>query len=117
MAAQDLLAELERDVPEVQRLVGEHLQDYGELLLHLLAADLLRYAIEAFDLGQTDVVPRLLVVLDRALLDGDDYVNNAIAVSFVEDTGCWDASMQPFIDSWPPGLQAEVSNQKRSRPT
>jgi hypothetical protein len=92
----------------------EHLEDNEGVLLHLLSADLRRYAIKAFDTGRTDVLQRLLGVLDRALVDGDEYVNNAVAVSFVEDTGWWEPAMQPFIESWPLSLQAEARRQRGS---
>lgn len=117
MTAEDLLAALAREVPEVQPVVREHLKDNDELLLHLLTDDLRRFAIEAFDSGRTEVLERLLALLDRAFVHGDNYVTNAIAVSFVEDTGGWDPAMQTFIDSWPPGLKDEARRQKESGPT
>ena len=46
----------------------EHVKDYDELLLYLLTADLRRYAIDIFTSGQSDVLRRLLDVIDRALL-------------------------------------------------
>jgi len=97
--------------------VREHVKDYDELLLYLLTADLRRYAIDIFTSGQSDVLRRLLDVIDRALLLGNDDVSDAIAVSFVEDTGWWDPAMQPFIASWPPGLQAEARRQQESSPS
>jgi hypothetical protein len=63
------------------------------------------------------VLQRLLDVVNRALLNGTDYVNNAVAVSSVEDTGWWDPAMQPFIESWPAGLQAEARRQQDQGPT
>jgi hypothetical protein len=61
-------------------------------------ADIRRFAIEAFQIGPTDVLERLLSVVSRALVQGTEDVRNAIAVSFVEDTGWWDPPMQSFIE-------------------
>ncbi len=56
MSADEFVAELVRVVPEVQVVVTEHLQDNDELLLHLVIADLRRYAIQAFKKGHADVL-------------------------------------------------------------
>ncbi len=97
-------------------MVDEHLRDQdGELLLHLLVADLRRFAIATFESGDEDLSHRLLSAMDIGFREGDEEVENAIAVSFVEDTGWWDPAMQPFIASWPNGLQAEVTRQRSSR--
>lgn len=115
MTATDFLDALARDVPETQPVVVEHLEDNDGLLLHLLTADLRRFAIQSFDSGQNDVVDRLLALIDVALRDGTDDVQNAMSVSFVEDTGWWDPTTQPFIDAWPAGLRAEVETQRSQR--
>lgn len=114
MTADDFLLVLVSEVPEAEAIVREHLEYYDELLLHFLTADLRRYVIDIFTSGQSDVLRRLLGVIERALLLGNDSVNNAIAVSFVEDSGWWDPVMQPFIASWPPGLKAEARRQRES---
>lgn len=117
MSTDQFVAMLLHEVPGVQAVVREHLEDNdGELLLHLLIADLRRYAMQAFDADESDVLGRLLGVVDRAMHDGDDSVENAIAVSFVEDTGWWDDATQPFIAAWPEGLRAEAARQRDRRP-
>jgi hypothetical protein len=98
---------------EAQQVVQEHLEDNdGELLLHLLVADLLRLAHTWFELGMTDALTRLLAVVGAGLTDGDEGVENAVAVSFVEDSGWWDQASQAFIAAWPAALQAEVARQR-----
>ena len=115
MTVEDFVAALAAEVPEVAPIVQEHIRDNGGLLLHLLTADLRRYAIEAFNSGASDVVRRLLSLIDRAPREGTDSVTNAMAESFVEDTGWWDDEMQPFIATWPEGLKAEAENQRAWR--
>ncbi len=95
--------------------VREHFADQeGELLLHLLTADLRRLAVAWFQEGRTDALARLLDALDVALREGNQYVNNAIAVSFVEDLGWWEPGMQPFIATLPGELANEVDRLRQS---
>jgi hypothetical protein len=103
-------------VPEAEATVTAHLHNSDELLLHLPVADLRRLAIQWFDAGQNEPLGRLLQVVETGLREGDDDVENAVAVSFVEDTAWWDESMQPFIADWPAGLTNELDRQRRASP-
>lgn len=115
VSSQALLAELSSTVPESQELVAEHVEYHQELLLHLLIADLRRMALTMFERGELDPLRRLLAVLDRSLIEGDDSVRNAVAVCFVEDTGWWDPEMSAFMTTWPGALTAEANRQRRWR--
>ena len=113
MTVTDFLDALEIYVPETRPMVDEHLVDHAGVLLDVLTADLRRYAIQSFDAGRCDVLCRLLAVVDRALREGTDDLQNAVAVSFVGGTGWWDCpAAQPFIEAWPAGLRAEVDRQR-----
>lgn len=115
LTAPEFVARLSSGVPESSTTVREHLDEQGsELLLHLLVADLRRVALAWFEEGRTDALNRLLGVLATALREGDEYVENAIAVSFVEDLGWWEADMQPFITTLPDELANEVERQRQS---
>jgi hypothetical protein len=103
-------------VPDLRQLILEHLEDNDEILLHVLTTELRRHATGAFDAGRSPELFRLLGVLNAALMEGDDDVENAIAVSFVEDTGCWDPAMQTFIEAWPPDRHREAERQQDSPP-
>jgi hypothetical protein len=59
MTATDFLDALARDVPECQPVVVEHVEDNDGLLLHLLTADLRRFAIQSFETGQNDILEAL----------------------------------------------------------
>ncbi len=101
-----------RTVPEAGDLHREHLEDnFGELLLHPLVADVRRLSFRAFEAGDRDLLRRCLEVMDAALRDGDVELENAVAVSFVEDTGWWDPDMQLFVAAWPAALRAEAERQ------
>lgn len=112
----DFVAEVIAAVPETQPLLAERLRDqFGELLLHQFVADLRRFAIASFEQGESERMHALLAVMDKALREGDEDVENAVAVSFVEDTGWWEPAMRPFIATWPAGLKAEAERQRHWR--
>ena len=115
MTVTDLLDALDIKVPEFRPLMDEHVEDNGVVHLHLLIADLRRYVNQSCTAGQSDVLCRLLAVVDHALHNGTGDVRNAVAEWFVEDTGWWDPAMQPFIEAWPPGLRAEVEIRRDRR--
>jgi hypothetical protein len=105
---QDLL----EAVPEARPTVEEHLHDNDELLLHLLMADLLRLAVGTSGRDERDLTKRLLAFVDRALREGDDAVENAVRVSFIEHVGAGEGESEAFIASWPSGLQEEMERQR-----
>lgn len=109
--------ELVAACPEIQVIVNQHLSDNDhELLLHLLVADIRRFAIERFDAHDAATLERCLDAISMGLTDGDERVENAVAVSFVEDTCWWDPEMGSFIAAWPSPLRAEANRQREWRP-
>ena len=103
--------------PETQATVDEHLSvNDNEVLIHLLVADIRRFAIDRFEVHDTVPLNRCLIAVSTGLTDGDEHVENAIAVSFVEDTGWWDPEMKPFIAIWPSPLLEEAKRQRDWRP-
>lgn len=83
------------------------------MLLHLLVADVRRLSEEAWRRHDGDVVRRCVHRLHGALRTSEDAVQNAVAVSFVEDTGWWDTAMDACLATWPPALAAEAERQRR----
>ena len=117
MTEQQFVEQLVVEVPEAKVVVKEHLLDQeGELLFHLLMADLLRFSVRAFEDAESDVLQRCLTFVDRALREGIDAVVNAVAVSFVENVGHGPSETPAFIDSWPQGLRDEKARQEAWRP-
>lgn len=102
---------LVRAVPELEPMLTEHLEYYEELLLHLLMSDIREDCVSRYRSGGDDRLDRTLAYLDVALRDGDEFVENAIAVSFIEDLRVHDADMQPFIAIWPAAMKAEAGRQ------
>lgn len=117
MTADEFVAHLLARCPETQPIVTEHLADFeNEILLHLLIADVRRFAIAAFVDDEIDLLRRCLDAVGTGMSDGDDYVQNAIGVSFVEDTPLWDEAMDSYIATWPPPLAEEAERQRSWRP-
>jgi hypothetical protein len=104
-------------VPEVGHIVDEHLADQdGELLMHLLMPDLLRFATNAFGAGNLATSARLLNFVGSAFENADARVDNAIAVSFVEHVGASPGETPEFIATWPRSLLKERDRQLNWRP-
>ncbi|WP_162269022.1 hypothetical protein [Frondihabitans sp. PAMC 28766] len=91
--------------------------DYDELLVHLLMADLLRYATAAFADGRRDVTDRLLRFVDDSPAQGDSHIENAVSVSFVENFGAGKGETPAFLATWPDGLRADLKSQQDWRAT
>lgn len=105
---ENFLEELAVAVPESGDVVAEHLADNDGLLLHLLMSDLLRMSANTYAAGEVAVTDRLLAFIDWCLREGDDYVINAVAVSFVEDFGAHPGESDALLERWPPALREEL---------
>lgn len=113
LSADEFVAALAGTGRSVRLLVDDHLLEYdGDMLLHLLVADVRRWCVEAFQSGEYEELHRCLEAMALAIVSDDNYVQNAVAVSFVEDTPLWDASMEPFMAVWPAALRAEAARQR-----
>ena len=95
--------------PGARAAVEEHLDDMdGELRPHLLMSDLLRLTVRAFHSGQDDLARRLLTFANRCLEEGDDYVREVAAVSYVEHFGASEGETDELLDIWPKALRDEL---------
>lgn len=113
LTGSDFVELLTTACPETQSIIAEHLDDHGnELLLHLLIADIRRFTVDRFNADDTATLRRCLDAVSTGLTEGDQHLENAVAVSFVEDTGWWDREMQPFMAEWPAPLVAEAERQR-----
>jgi len=116
MTPTDFVSQVRAADPRLSAIVDEHLADNDELLLHLLVADLRRQAEaanESRDFGLRDGV---LALMDSALANGDEALNNAVAVSFVEDSGWWEPGKADYLACWPEALTLELNRQRDARP-
>lgn len=106
-----LVASLRQLGGEIGHIIEGHQADHAEILLHLLVADLRRFAETAFERGPSELLDRLLRLLADAFDQADAMVANAIAVSFVEDSCLWKPGVSEFVAAWPSSLQREARRQ------
>jgi hypothetical protein len=112
MTTSDAIEALRVAVPEFDAPIDEHVAGFDEMLPHVLFGDLARFVLAAHESRDTDVEQRSLAFLDRALREGDDEVQNLVAVSFVENVGPHDREQRDFIRTWPKALRAEAERQR-----
>ena len=117
MSRVQVVPELMRRLPEFKAAVDQHLADnFGELLLHPLFGDLSRFVLAAHERGDSDLVLRSLGFLEDAFRNGDEYVENLVTVSFVENIGPSNEEQAAFIDTWPLRLRTEAHRQRDGGP-
>ena len=109
IADEDLWDRLREAVPEFAPEMDAHLSDnFGEVLNHLLFANLVRFMLAARNRGDDALVSRVLVFADLVLREGDDKARNVIEVSFVENVvGGLDAPWS-FVATWPRALRDDA---------
>jgi hypothetical protein len=83
-----------------------------DLLLHLLVSDFRRQARTAHESHDFALSDAVLALLDWGIVEGGETLDNAIAVSFVEDSAWWEsggaARSQPEVKP-----QARLVSQRR----
>ena len=111
----DFVSRVRAADPRLDALVDEHLADNDEMLLHLLVADLRRCAEAAHESRDFDLRDSVLALMDSALADGDVALDNAVAVSFVEDSAWWEPGKEEYLEAWPSTLTDELNRQRGAR--
>lgn len=111
-----LFAQVEAVAPSFGAVAKEHLEDNGELLPHLLMADLLRYVGASLSssgesLASQSEILAVLAVLDAAAASGNEETENVVAVSFCEGTESesFFPKLQPLLGL---ALRRYIRNQK-----
>lgn len=108
-----LFAEIEAASPGFSAVAKEHLRDNGELLPHLLMADLLRYVGAALSVPASESEIRVvLAALDAAALCGNAETENVVALSF-----CENLELEPFFPRLRPLLGLALLRFSRKRHT
>ena len=100
----ELVRDLVLAAPTLEKAAQKNAADYGELLPHLfLEDDVLPY----LEVNGAD--PAVLAVLDRHMRSGNEAVQNAIAVSFVESLVLGQRrNKNAILDALGPNLRAEL---------
>lgn len=118
--ARALAGSLSKSSNRAADLVREHLDDYGEVLPHLLAADVARWY---WRVGTRPGTPEAVdadaavAVLSDLFVRGDDDMQNVVATGFLEVLPHPDEDGREIVERLPPPLRDELrrmENWKRS---
>lgn len=85
LTSMNFIAALIDHVPELRSVYSEHIEDYDEVLPHVFMGDVTRFIAQQLQTNISDtlaVVRRILDVLERGMISGDDSVQEIISVSF-----------------------------------
>ena len=96
-------------LPELEHVRREHLDDYDELLPHVFLGDVTRFVV--LNLPRKDAagwIDRFLNQIEIGLLSGNDEVGELIAVSFVENLCGENAAIQALLPGMGKLLRAEM---------
>ena len=94
LTRQTVIPELLAEIPEFIPVYEEHMVDYDEVIPHVLMGDFVRFLFDAYRKSQTDhansqhwqhLINRILGLMERAIGSSDEYVENLISASFVEN--------------------------------
>jgi hypothetical protein len=110
LTVSEALDELLVAVPEFRSTFNDHVADHG-ILPHVLFGEFTRFVLAAHERVDEDLEQRALRFLERLLRDGDPYVENLVAVSFVENVN--PRQRRTFVATWPETLRAEAERQQR----
>lgn len=81
----ELLRDLVARHPDLVADLAEHLDDnFGELLPHLLLADIMRRTVALHETGDRDRAQAILDDLERRFAEGDRATQDLISTGFVE---------------------------------
>lgn len=115
MTPPDFVTQVRAADPRLSAVVEEHLADNDQLLLHLLVADLRREVEAAHAAGDVELRDQVLALMDSAMANGDEATQNAVAISFVEDSGWWEPGKADYLACWPSALRQELDRQRSAR--
>jgi hypothetical protein len=115
MTPPDFVAQVRAADPRLSAVVEEHLADNDQLLLHLLVADLRREAEAAHAADDVELRDQVLALMDSAMAGGDAATRDAVAISFVEDSGWWEPDRADYFTCWPQAFRLELSRQRDAR--
>jgi hypothetical protein len=85
-SAERFVEELVGNLPELQGIYMEHVDDYGILLPHVFMGDVTRFAVElALSTSGAQALRVLLAQMEEAFLSDEILLVNLVTVSFVEN--------------------------------
>ena len=114
MRYSEVIPRLVAHIPEFEPVYREHVEDYeGEVLAHLVFADLARFVLAAYERSDRALVRRCLSFLEQALVAGDDATQNLVVVSFIENIAPDDLRKRRALNERPDTLVRGTSESGR----
>jgi hypothetical protein len=104
--------ELVAAIPEFRPQLEDHQAAFGEVMDHLLLADLVRMIEEAEARGDWLLIDRCLAFLEQAVATTDLYLLDLVAASFIENLEPWSDKHVRIFDRFPPRLAAQLQRQR-----
>jgi hypothetical protein len=96
-------------VPGFDRVFREHIQDYDEVLPHVLVAELARFlSADVQKSGSLSAaLPPAMDILERGMASNDPKLQELVAVSFLENLDPADASFQEIRRHFGPHMRKQ----------
>ncbi len=98
MNSQDFLTKLTEQFPEHEQICRKHLEDYGKILLHVLAGDTIDISLSEL-LKKNDNLYKIreyCSFIEMMWRDGDDQVVNVVEVTILEYLSDYNEIWQRF---------------------
>jgi hypothetical protein len=83
--AADAVVQMVESLPWARDTYEEHLRDNGEVLPHVLMADLRRLFVDLVEAGRREEVERFLNEVETLASSPAESIRNVVDVSFIED--------------------------------
>ncbi len=99
------------EVPELFSVYEEHLDDNDGLLEHVFMGDVTRFiVIISTEEEKSEVLDRIITLLDKAIRSKDEKLQELISVSFLENLPQHDSCYTDIKKVLPPALLKELAH-------
>ena len=98
MNAQDFISKLTEQFPEHEQTCRKHIEDYGKILLHVLAGDTINVPLAELLKKNDDLlkIRKYCNFIEAMWREGDDQVVNVVDVTILEYLSYYDDIWQDF---------------------
>jgi hypothetical protein len=117
LTSENLIPAMLKEIPELHPQFDKHTRANDEVLPHVFFGDVTRFALnEASKSPTSDALRRLLSFLESAITSGDEFVQNVISVSFLENLGPPSDEFHIIKSLLGPNLKADLARNWKDEP-
>jgi len=118
---ESIVEHIVNEIPALDSLYAEHVENYDEVLQHVFFGDLTRYVSRKFQLRSTPSVPnqdstneldKIMDFFERAMSSSDPRVQELVSVSFLENLDPQDEAYPDIRSALGPRLKKELEHYK-----